>query len=197
MDAVSALVAWLVTIVVSSHPPAKMFPNNEQAQIVHIEKLETRAREIIEVVYNEDEGTIVRGPRARATTAAIVMAVAAGESGGFNEAVELGHERGDSGRSWCVMQINIGKGKTPEGWTGKELIEDRKKCFTTGLRHIRRSFGECRSMPMTSRLSAYNTGRCILNEQISVNRIGKALRYVTTSVPIDEVVIEELNRENL
>jgi hypothetical protein len=73
--------------------------------------------------------------------------------------------RGDYGGSWCLMQLNLGRGRdgdsadrTAEGWSGKDLVADRAKCFRAGLRRLRQSWG-CGAG--AERLTVYASGRCI------------------------------------
>jgi hypothetical protein len=74
------------------------------------------------------------------------------------------------------MQLNIGAGKTPEGWTGADLTADRKTCFRAGLHVARESFRMCKGFPTNERLSAYASGQC---GHLAVSRVmvTRALAY--------------------
>jgi len=108
----------------------------------------------------------------RASTTRLILSVAHFESG-FQHDVDLGvgkFGRGDFGRSWCLMQIQVGAGTTGQlvatlptdmrEWTGRDLVTDRRKCLRTGLEMMRRSISACSALPASSRLSAYATGAC-------------------------------------
>jgi hypothetical protein len=128
-----------------------------------------------------------RGPRA----------ISGGGLGGVIAVlVEAVFKLGDRGASWCFMAINIGKGKTSEGWFGTDLIQDRSKCFSAGINIMQRSMNQCRGYGFLSGLSAYNTGRCIQNESISVSRLSKVLRFVNKTVPEDVEILEEIAKAN-
>lgn len=109
------------------------------------------------------------GPNARYQTAALILSVAYMESG-FLKSVSNGTLRGDSGRSWCYMQINIGAGNVYVGseemrtWKGQDLLQDNAKCFAAGLQVLRLSMGACRGKKSGDVLSAYTSGRCQDNE---------------------------------
>lgn len=104
----------------------------------------------------------------RANTLRLVLSVAFFESG-FQRDVDFGtgkFGRGDFGRSWCLMQIQVGKGTVgqlvrtiPEDmrdWKGLDLVSDRRKCFRAGLEMMRRSMAGC---PRAG-LSIYASGKC-------------------------------------
>lgn len=79
---------------------------------------------------------------------------------GWRKDVDLGQTRG-AGVDSCLMQVRVLPGtKTAEGWTWQELVSDRKKCFTAGVRILRNSLSVCKSVPANDRLSAYIAGTC-------------------------------------
>ena len=111
--------------------------------------------------------------------------------------------------AWCLMQIQLGKkktyldddnktyrmdshNKTAEGWTGRDLVDDRKKCFKVGYRMIKQSFGACRHKPMELHMAAYASGSCerghtrsreLVNEMLGLSRIPpKELKACTAEV---------------
>ena len=99
--------------------------------------------------------------------AALITAIAVTESR-LDKKTQFGITRGDRGRSWCLMQMNIGKGKTAEGFTGEELVNDLNKCLLTGFNAAKRSMGACQNTgAYTDRLAAYTTGTCQSNEKHS------------------------------
>ncbi len=121
------------------------------------------ARTIAKVALDPAEPPLFGGPDGRAETGLFVSSVAYYESGGFRRDVELGtgkNARGDGGRSWCLMQVNIGGGRTQENWSGPDLVGDQEKCIRAGLHRIRESFRHCTGQTFIDRLSGYTDGRC-------------------------------------
>ena len=108
---------------------------------------------------------------------ALLSAIAVTESG-LNKDIQLGKRRGDWGRSVCLMQMNIGKGKTPEGWTAEDLVTDLDKCLTTGLRAAKQSLGGCSNLKnYIDRLGGYTTGKCLDNEPESRKKMNLMFYY--------------------
>ena len=138
------------------------------------------ARTIAKVALDPTESPLFGGPDARAETALFVSSVAFYESGGFRRDVELGtgkHSRGDSGRSWCLMQVNIGGGTTAEHWSGPELVNDQEKCIRAGLHRMRESFEHCKGQTFVDRLSGYTDGRCRDGADAAHRRTRRAIDF--------------------
>lgn len=118
------------------------------------------ARAIAKVALDPKEKPIFKGPNARAKTAAFLLVVSHHESH-WRKHVDLGIGR--RGRYWCMMQIAVDKGKTPEGWTGKDLIGSREKCFRRGL-HImqmaRRVCARKKAQDPFAFFNLYASGHC-------------------------------------
>jgi hypothetical protein len=137
----------------------------------------------------------------------VILAASTFESS-FRRDVDLGLgklSRGDNGKSWCLNQINLGKadadGNTPnrivvnigggykftnnpdEGWSGTDLVQDRKKCFQAALAVIRSSFGATRNLPLEDRLKVYASGSVDKGEEASRRRMGLAIRWMSTKIP--------------
>jgi hypothetical protein len=117
--------------------------------------------------------------------------------------------RGDSGQSWCMMQIKLGRparetertdlrivfdgtayrlvkdkhGLT--GWGGEDLVQDRQKCFRAGLRIARMSFNICRKLPVEDRLANYASGdgTCTLGRDSSEVRVKGAQSWLARRRP--------------
>lgn len=146
-------------------------------------------------------------PIGRARTLAVLLAVADSESGGYRRDVDrnLGKKaRGDSGRSWCVMQVQLSAPKADgttstrielkgdqygyayskdRGFGGEDLIADRKNCFRVALHMARESFRACRHLPVEERLSMYAGGDCDSGRVASSIRVGKAIRWLAKVAP--------------
>lgn len=157
MADINTMTGWLLSIMVSMTPADKV--DSSESPAVRAERLESIARDIVTVVYDPNEKPAFPGPDGRELSAVFVATTAAYESGYFSAKVDKGLSRGDGGGSWCMMQINVRNGKTSEGWTGKDLVKDRKKCVTVGYRIMKSSMKMCSSSPRSS-LAAYISGRC-------------------------------------
>jgi hypothetical protein len=168
INATQAVVAWLVSIMLTAAPPARgrTYPEAAETREQGEERYREIAQAVVDVAYDPEEAPLFGGKKARALTALTVLSVAFYESG-FRKDVDLGlgrHSRGDAGGSHCLMQRHIGRGKTAEGWDGADLVADRTKCLRAGLHHIRLSMHACRKLPLADRLSVYTSGRCMADE---------------------------------
>ena len=201
------VVAWLVGLLTAGAPPGR--PQYEPAAKETVEQAQERYQGIAEaiatVAYDAAEEPVEGNRR---FTAALMAAVAYHESG-FRRDVDLGIGRArlaasgwnDSGRSWCLMQINLGrkdldketadrlsaeKGfavtmdsalKTREGWTGLELLQDREKCFRAGLHVLKGAVGVCHHLGRLDWLRSYASGNCSDGANESALRMGTAIRW--------------------
>lgn len=203
-----SMVAWIVSFLVSVTsltapnwtPESKETPQERQA------RYESIARDLLTVVYDPAEAPLFKnGDLTRAKTATVLLAIARYESGGYRRDVDfnLGKEaRGDHGRSWCLMQVQLGapnqEGKSPtrivltsdgryewakdktSGFGGEDLISDRKNCFRAALHMARVSFNACAHMPLEERLSVYASGKCDENgAKPSRTRMARALKWMS------------------
>lgn len=137
------------------------------------------AHDAATVAMDEAEEPIFPGPTGRAQTALLMLSVASYESS-FKKSVDEGTRTGDHGRSFCLMQIRVGDGQTADGWSSADIIADRTKCFRAALHYLRGSFNACRKLPMSDRMSAYATGRCVEGEEKSRERVGRAQAWWDT-----------------
>lgn len=141
------------------------FPGWEETRQERTERYEDIARAVLEVSFDPEERPLFTGPRGRAHTALMLVAVAHHESG-FARDVDVGpcyrggnlRARCDGGNSACMVQIRIGSGTTREGWTQADLFADRSKCFRAGLHMLRRA--HCSQNPQASQWVAYASGSC-------------------------------------
>ncbi|WP_394828488.1 hypothetical protein [Pendulispora albinea] len=155
---IDALAAWLMTAMTTWNPPGQ----HREGEQAATERYTSIAHDVAEVALDSNEQPLFEddggGVRARAQTALLLAAVASYESG-FRREVDLGTIRGDNGRSWCILQVQV-FGRTVEQWTGKDLIEDRRRCVRASLHRMHDSFAACKSLPQVQRLSGYTRGRC-------------------------------------
>jgi len=197
--------SWILAFIVWASPPGHKIPYPEGQETVEeaMERYNSIVNDIIAVVYNPDTKPLFRGPDGRARTVAVILSVMSHESG-FMKHVDynLGkYGRGDSGRSWCMMQIKVGKGRTMpwnivhnrppkwndpaeevfKGYTGEELIQDRKLCISEGLKILRLSFGQCSKLPLEDRLRSYASGNCDDGAAASHNRMNTAMNWFNKS----------------
>jgi hypothetical protein len=178
------LIAWLLTFMVAVAPPTRKhwYSYAKETPEEALVRYQSIAEDIVSVLYNPDNLPLFVGSEGRARSAAVVLGVMFFE-GGFRRDVDLGlgpMSRGDGGQSYCLMQIRVGKGRTTtwnkalnrfgrwndsetdlvQGFTGPEMVQDRKKCIEAGYRMIRSSFAACRSLPVADWLRVYASGTC-------------------------------------
>jgi hypothetical protein len=171
------LSTWIFTVIMALANPEKVAKHSTES----VEEMTARYHSIAEDMANviETSEPVFKSDNHKFKTAAVLSALALYESG-FRKSVDNGEVRGDDGRSWCLMQINIGKGNVPVGtdemkkWKGKDLVEDRKKCFKVGLEMARRSINSCAVNP----LSVYGSGECLKKEPKSRKRWDAAMRIL-------------------
>jgi hypothetical protein len=185
------LIAYLLAAIVTWSPPSDhdYYELREET----LDRYAAIAHDIAAVALDPAEAPLFGGPQGRAQTALLLASVAFYESGGFRRDVDLGlgtSARGDSGRSWCLMQINIGDGTTIEHWTGRNLVEDRQKCLRAGLRRLRQSFDMCQNQSFVDRLSGYTKGRCTDGDDFSHRRLNRALDW-WSSHRVDGVRVDQ------
>lgn len=173
----AALAAYLLSAMISWMPTKVHHREGEAAALARYEAIAT---DIAKVALDENEVPLFAGEDGRTQTALLVASIASYESH-FRADVDEGKARGDKGVSWCLMQIQV-HGKTAEGWTAKDLIEDRQKCLTAGLHLVRESFTMCKSMPLKHKLSGYTSGHCE-GDPASEARIGRAVKWMKEHPP--------------
>lgn len=221
---VTSLHQWVVDRMVSWSPPGITYVKDAKETAEEGKsRYEDIANSIISVTYDPSEKPIFQGKVGRAMTTALLTSIAFHESA-FRKDVDSGVgslARGDSGRSWCMAQIQLGVPAVPGGntrmrvvltdgglrfignpsdpeygtaWGGRDLVQDRTKCFRVALRLARLSFGACKSLPVQDRLSMYTSGSCEAGGEASRRRVGQAMRWLWKSAPplVDEKVLDLL-----
>lgn len=178
-------VAWLVALMVSLAPPAKIvarptYPGWGETCEQRTERYHALAEAAVGVALDPAEAPLWGGHDGRVRTAVTLLALSFKESGWARDVDEgpcyqdpRNPRHCDGGRSACVMQIHIGAGATPEGWTQADLFADRRKCFAAGLHAVRRSFGACRRARNAPEhlLAAYASGVCEKGHRESTERL--------------------------
>jgi len=160
---VEALTAWLLAIMLSSVPPG----HSRRPEAARETAAQGKARyaaiakAIAVVSLDPKERSLFEGKRGRLETAALMLAVSRYEST-WRRDVDLGVGAPVAGRYWCMMQIAVPKGKTPEGWTGRDLVTSRERCFRRALHIMQRGQRYCtkHGHPATAFLNQYASGHC-------------------------------------
>jgi len=150
------MVAWIVTLLVAVAPPVSRCYGEAQ------DHYEQRLSEIVDAaaasVFDLNEERLVGGEWGYELSLMRVLAVASHESMGFNERVDDGRQRGDSGASGCLMGIMGNAQGEAEGWTIKELTNERLLCFLVGYHRMKLSQRVCGCG--VNSLAVYASGRC-------------------------------------
>lgn len=176
---------WIVAFISKVSFPGRKtyFTHAQETREEALVRYGEIANDLLAAVYDPDVKPLFSGPLGRARTISLMLGVMFWETG-FRRDVDFGlgkHARGDNGRSWCLMQINIGSGKTASGFTGEDLVKNRRACFQEGLRVIRGSFSACRRLPLEHRLSAYASGSCDKGRDKSRQRVHTGMQWFSNS----------------
>ncbi len=194
---------WVVSFMTKHAPPGRKtyYADAQETKEDALARYASIAKDLIEVVYDPDNKPLFGGSNGRARTVSVMLAVALYESG-FGKHVDFGigkFGRGDAGKSWCLLQINIGSGRVwPGGWnlkesrpwkpgddlkdrvqgaSGPEMVQDRRLCFKEALRSMRMSFSACAGRPVKERLNAYASGSCAKGSKESRLRLTAAMKF--------------------
>jgi len=212
-DARDQTIAWIESTMRRLSPPER--PHHEPAAQESRAQAEQRYHDIAEAIvdasFDPNAEPVFAGSRARQNTAMLVAVMFHFESG-YRRDIDLGLSRArlarsgwnDFGRSWCMGQINLGRKQLPdpenqgqlieesasttqEGWSGRDLIADRRKCVTATIRILRQSIDTCRSLPSSERLAMYAAGTCgsESGKRASRVRMHRFLREVVRDVPAE------------
>jgi hypothetical protein len=190
---------WLFAMMTS------MSPVNKQTQETQIEataRYESIIKDTVEIAFDESQKPLFDGDNGRIKTAATMIGIDYFESN-YSKDVDVGSLRGDHNRSWCIAQINLNGGRIKvnddgsfkyffgnetEGWSGRDLVNDRKKCFKAQLAILRASF-KCDNSE-NYKLNAYASGKCNLGGEASFNRMTLARKFWSqTELKDDETFV--------
>lgn len=166
------LSTWILSVILSIAPIEKLAPvyhENPESMRARYEQI---AVDMATSINSQPKlfSTEVSAEKNDLREAALLTSIAFFESN-FRKDVDEGKVRGDHGRSWCLMQINIGNSHVTVGdkemqkWKGTDLIKDRTKCFRSAIEVLRASMESCKHLSGSGVLSGYTTGRCIPNER--------------------------------
>lgn len=183
-----AAIKWVLSFMTQHAPPGRKtyYVEAQETKEEAEKRYRSIAEDLVEVVYDPNTKPAFAGQTGRARTISVMLGIMLFESG-FGKNVDFGvgkYGRGDNGNSWCLMQMNVGKGRAwsrgggwnikedrpwrygdekediVQGASGPEMVKDRRKCFTEGLRLIKVSFRSCRKQPFNLKLLVYASGRC-------------------------------------
>lgn len=211
----STLESWCTTQMASWRTPAPSFSREVPEDAAEAQsRYQDIARDAIQVAYDPEEAPLFRGEFGRAKTLALILSIADSESG-YRKDVDTGVARGDHGKSWCLMQVQLAqpvRGKTPiriglkggryeyffrksdRGFGGEDLVSNRQACFRVALHIARESFQICSRLPMADRLAIYTSGGCYnqAGREASRIRVNKAMKWFASSpAPFDDSVAME------
>ncbi len=142
----------------------------------------------------ESEEPLFKNDVDRKKTAALLVAVAFRESSLKRDAVG-DHFKGKP-TSFCAYQIHLpGNRKTPEGWTGQDLLDDADKCVAAALRMLRESVKSCPSHPLATYAEGPPGCASVRAQRISRDRLALAQRLVKKVTVSDSRAAEAEVRE--
>jgi hypothetical protein len=155
------LSAWLLSIMLAAVPPgrAQRTPDAKETAEQGKARYAAIANAMARVALDPKEKPLFLGPDARAKTALLMLAISLHESH-WRRDVDLGLGRQAKRRYHCMMQIAVAKTKTPEGWTARDLVRSRKRCFRRGLHILQRGQKHCREHGPRAFLNHYASGYC-------------------------------------
>jgi len=157
------MVAWIVTLLVAVAPPVSRCYGEQPDQY------KQRLTEIVDAatatVFDLNEERLVGGEWGYELSLMRMLAVASHESMGFNEHVDDGRQRGDSGASACLMGIMGDRHGKAEGWTLRELTNERLLCFLVGYHRMKTSHRVCGRG--VHGLAVYASGQCSKGREVS------------------------------
>ena len=209
MPDISIVTAWIFSVLTFLIPPGilaeqeRFVPEASESKAQAEERYHAWSEVIAKEVY-ENNNTLYKGSEGKKKTVALVLSIMKYESG-FRRDVDLGIGRerlaksgwNDHGRSWCLMQINLGKKhvqkngvwmddsaiNTEEGYSGRDLVSDRIKCVRSGINTLRKSLATCGNLPARDWLRAYASGNCNDGERESVGRMSLSWRILEKYSP--------------
>jgi hypothetical protein len=195
---------WILTFMLSFSPPGVILEKEQgESPDQTVERYNKITEDLIEVVFSKENKPLFSEPDGRSHTAAVMLGIMAHESR-FLHHIDMGlvNGRGDSGHSWCMMQIMTGPFGATSTWnfiddhppywgdpqenlrkgvTGKQLVENRQLCFSEGLRYTRWSFSRCGNRGPLEKLRVYASGDCSKGGSASRTRLGTAETFWTST----------------
>lgn len=222
------LFSWILSFITTMAPieePA-MVPEAHETEFERTRRYHQIALDLIDVAYDPSNTPLFDGVDGRSHTVAIMLGIMFHESK-FRKHIDFAlgpNGRGDRGKSWCLMQVMAGRrGRTSKwnvihdrpynwgdphheirkGFTGKELVKDRRLCFQEGLKIARLSFSRC-GYALENKLRVYASGSCKKGIKESRHRIYTAERFWSRTKgsrswndsDIIRLVVEKMKKEH-
>lgn len=188
-----AKTGFVLSLILQVSPPSRVesMQARKETQESISQRLESIANDIVEIVWDPKIGPVFKGPYGRELTAGMLVTTFVEESN-FRAEVDDGTVRGDSGASWCLGQIKLSNmrikfedngfysySQNKEGYSGKDLVTDRKLCVDSALRVLRTSQDYCKHITGASnRFAAYASGKCSIGQDVSRRRVERAVKIV-------------------
>jgi hypothetical protein len=191
------LINWIISFMVAVSPINEQIENSKAYETpqVRAERYTAIAYNLVEVIFDPHRKPLFKDPNSgRSHTLAIILSIMAHESK-FYRHIDYGMSRGDNGKSWCMMQVMAGRypNRTPtwniiedrqpfwgddpnhlhKGFTGRDLIRDRRLCIQEGLKIARLSFSRC-GTSLWKKLRVYASGSCRKGIRESMDMISVA-----------------------
>ena len=165
------MAAWILVLLLAVSPPGRV-PARESLEAGE-ERYRAVAADVAEVVATSPP--IFAGSQGREQTTALLVAVAALESG-LRLDVDTGTRRGPAGECglWQTMPV---AGRCPE---------TRRAAAALALERMRASFAACHAAPVAERLAVYASGSCSRGLAESRARVELARRLVARHPPPKE-----------
>ncbi len=167
----AAMAAWVQILA------ARWVGEEPAAQLVRRENI---ARAAWTVAHDPHEPALFGGPQGRAKTALFMLSIASFESG-YHRRVDNGEKRGDKGNSSCLMQVwtPCRSCRTPDGWTGDDLVASHERCFRAGLHALAMSLERCAHLKGSDKFSLYTNGQCTTGAWAARHRVARAEAWLT------------------
>lgn len=175
-----SLASYLVSIMLTVLPPGGPGAHGEGAA-AGAARYQSIAADVSHAVST---GPCLPGHHGCSRLGVLMLAIAYHESA-WRVDVDQGKTLDSGGTSWGLWQINVGRGKTAEGWTGPELVRERWKGAISALHLVRLSAIACRKEGHLAMLRAYTSGSCDRGGEASKTRVSTADRWLARFPPKD------------
>lgn len=159
------LESFILAFILWMDPLVKHIEHEDPS--ARLERLKAISADMAEVCQDPKEAPVFDGDSGRIKTCMLLASIAYNESG-FKLSVDNGTDRGDGGRSVCIMQVQHGQNGKMK-YTASDLL-DRKTCIRAGLKVLRAS--KCNDgSDMANMLRGYVNGSCKEHEDPKKDKI--------------------------
>lgn len=178
----SPVVAWVLALIHAIAPRPAVVPGIEETAAHREERLEEVAEDIAAAAFDPRSPPLPLGAHPRSRAAALLVAVAALESG-FAADADLGPcsrhpvSRCDGGRAVSLWQLRVTYDQRDD------LFASRRRAAALALERMRQSLWACSSSPAWDRLAVYASGSCARGVEASRARLGAGSRLFDAHPP--------------